>query len=151
MLRLLMLLHLGGFTLWLGGGIAAMIMGIRGRREDRYIQGAYARLQAALHRIMIGPGVILTVGSGIFLSLYQYADPAMPPSLWLMVMQGLGLVSGAIAVLVSWPTVHRLAKLEPVGETAALFDALRGRQAKAGMIWGLLGLVSLIAGVVNRV
>src|SRR5205085_1093376 len=40
MIRLWLLLHLLGFTMWLGGGLAAMAAGIAGKREDRAGPGA---------------------------------------------------------------------------------------------------------------
>ena len=38
------LAHIAGFTLWLGGGLAAMTVGIRGRAEDRPTQAVVVRM-----------------------------------------------------------------------------------------------------------
>jgi predicted integral membrane protein DUF2269 len=145
------LLHFGhmlGFVLWLGGGLSSMVFGIRGRSEDRYIQGAVARLQATLHRRLIIPGVILVVLSGIWLSVP--AAKTSEPSAWLMVMQAGGMIGALLMLFVASPTVHRLARIEPVGETSAVFDALRKRLAIAGTIAGILALLSLVAGVLHK-
>ncbi|MEP6574733.1 MAG: hypothetical protein ABJD11_18675, partial [Gemmatimonadota bacterium] len=128
MRSLWLLLHLTGFVLWIGGGLSSMIIGVRGRSEDRYIQGAVARLQSMLHRVLIGPGAIITVLSGGFLTAQVMAS-GIPPSSWLMAMQLAGVLGALLVLFVSIPTSSRLARVEPVGESARLFDALRGRQA----------------------
>lgn len=142
------LAHVLGFVLWLGGGLAGMVIGLRGRSEDRVIQGAVTRLQAALNRRLMVPGALLTVISGIYLSIP--AANAGSPSAWLMVMQGAGLIAALLVLFVVNPTIMRLAHLDPIGETAALFDRLRRRHTVAAMIAGNLGLLSLIAGVLHR-
>ena len=142
------LLHIAGFTLWLGGGLAGMYIGIRGRREDRAAQGLIVRMLAGVHRSVMFPGIILTLGSGIPLSIP--AARAAAPSAWLMVMQGLGVIAAILVLFVSLPTLARLERVSPTGDTAPAFDALRKRQAMAGMIAGLLGAISLVAGVLHR-
>jgi hypothetical protein len=144
-----LLLHLAGFVLWIGGGLSSMLIGIRGRKEDRYIQGAVARIQATLHRTLIGPGAIMTVLSGIMLTAQVMAAGGSPSS-WLMVMQVAGFFGAILVIFVSMPTSARLARIEPVGETARLFDALRKRQATAGTISGTLAIIALIAGAFVR-
>jgi hypothetical protein len=150
MTRLWLLLHFLGFAMWMGAGYSSMVAGIRGRREERNIQGAVARLQAALGRLLIGPGALLTLVSGVFLSLRMVGNNG-PPSVWLMVMQGAGVIAAGLTLFVVLPTVSRLARINPVGETSALFDALRLRHAVVGSISGTLGLIALLAGVMNRI
>ncbi len=148
MITLSHLAHVLGFVLWLGGGLAGMVIGIRGRSEERAIQGAVARLQAALSQRLVVPGALLTVISGVYLSIP--AARAGSPSAWLMVMQGAGLVAAILVLFVVNPAIHRLAHLDPVGESAARFDHLRRRHTVAAMIAGNLGILSLIAGVLHR-
>ncbi len=142
------LFHIAGFTLWLGGGLAGMTVGMRGRREDRPSQALIVRMLAGIHRNVMLPGIILTIGSGIPLSIP--AARAVAPSAWLMVMQGLGILAGILVLFVSLPTLSRLERTAPTGDTAPAFDALRRRQSKAGMIAGGLGLIALIAGVLHK-
>ena len=149
MTPLLVLLHVLGFALWMGGGYATMVAGIRGRREDRSNQAAVVRIQGAIARTLIAPGCLLALVTGVFLSL-RLVGSSTAPSIWLMVMQGAGLVAGGLTLFVSLPTSARLGRVEPVGETAALFDALRKRVALVGSIAGTLGLIALVAGVLNR-
>jgi hypothetical protein len=144
--RAWLFLHLLGFTLWLGGAIAAMIIGIAARREDRHGLGAVVRAQGALMRVAIAPGALLAVLSGLILT-FQISDSDLPGfSIWLMLMQGAGLVAALLTLLIALPTASKLSRLDAVGETARYFDELRQRQRIVGSISGTLGLVALFAG-----
>lgn len=148
MSRLWLFLHLLGFVMWMGGGIAAMFAGIAAKSEDRAGLGAVARAQSAVQRIVIGPGALLTLLSGLML---MFARGGMAGgSVWLMVMQGAGLVGALLTLFVAVPTASRLARLDPTGPEAAYFDELRNRQKVVGMVWGVLALLALVAGVMAR-
>ena len=142
------LAHILGFTLWLGGGLAGMLVGIRGRAEDRPAQALIVRLLHGIHRVLMLPGIALTIASGFYLSVP--AAKAGMPSSWLMVMQLAGVIAALLVLFVSLPALGRLTRISPVGDTAPLFDALRKRGARAGMIAGGLGLISLLAGVLHK-
>ena len=150
MSRAWLFLHLLGFTMWLGGAIAAMIIGIAAKREDRHGLGAVVRAQGALMRLVIAPGALLTVLSGLILT-FQISGSDQPGfSVWLMLMQGTGLVAALLTLLIALPTATKLSRLEPAGETARYFDELRQRQRIVGSISGTLGLVALLAGAMLR-
>lgn len=142
------LAHISGFTLWLGGGLACMLIGIRGRQEDRPSQALIVRMLAGIHRTILFPGILLTVISGGALS--PAAANAGGPSSWLMLMQVAGVLAAILVLFVSLPTLGRLNRLSPTGDKAAMFDALRKRQAMAGMIAGMLGLLALLGGVLHK-
>jgi flagellar biosynthesis component FlhA len=143
--RAWLFLHLLGFTMWLGGAIAAMIMGIAAKREDRHGLGAVVRAQAMLMKAVIAPGALLAVLSGLILT-FQISGDLPGFSIWLMLMQGAGLVAALLTLLIALPTATKLSRLEPAGETARYFDELRQRQRIVGSISGTLGLVALFAG-----
>lgn len=140
--------HLLGFTLWLGGGAAAMFVGIAARSEDRASLGAVARALAAMQRKVIAPGVVLAVISGLVLTFKTSELPA--PSPWLMVMQGAGLLGALLNIAVMLPTASRAARIDPTGPDGAFFDELRNRMRVVGMISGTLGLIALVAGALVR-
>jgi hypothetical protein len=145
-IRFWLFLHLLGFTLWLGGAIAAMIMGIAAKREDRHGLGAVVRAQASLMKAAIAPGAILAVLSGLILT-FQLGGGDLPGfSMWLVIMQGAGLVAALLTLLISLPTAAKLSRLDPLGEGAGYFDELRQRQRIVGSISGTFGLVALFAG-----
>lgn len=148
MTRLWLFLHLLGFVMWMGGGLAAMFAGIAAKSEDRAGLGAVVRAQSAVQRIIIGPGALLTVLSGLMLTFALTGMAGV--SIWLMVMQGAGLVGALLTLFVAVPTAIRLARLDPIGANAAYFDELRKRQKVVGVIWGALGLLALVGGSLVR-
>jgi len=152
MIRLWLFLHLLGFTMWLGGGLASMVAGIAGKREDRTGLGAIARAQAAVHRALVAPGALLAVLSGLILtfSVSGTTGELVGFNLWLLVMQGTGAVGALLVLLIGLPTAAKLSRLDPSGPGAAYFDELRQRQRVVGSVSGTLALVALVAGAMVR-
>jgi hypothetical protein len=145
--RFWLFLHLLGFTMWLGGAIASMVMGITAKREDRHGLGAVVRAQASLMKAAIAPGALLAVLSGLILTFQISAGGDLVGfSLWLMIMQGAGLVAALLTLLISLPTATKLGRIDPAGERAQYFDELRQRQRIVASIAGTFGLVALFAG-----
>jgi hypothetical protein len=151
-IRIWLFLHLLGFTLWLGGAIAAMIIGIAAKREDRHGLGAVVRGQATLMKVAIAPGALITVLSGLILtfSVTSSLDELAGFNLWLVTMQGAGVIAALLTLLISLPTAAKLARLDPAGEAARYFDELRQRQRIVGSISGMFGLIALFAGAMVR-
>jgi hypothetical protein len=147
-IRLWLFLHLLGFTLWLGGAIAAMIMGIAAKREDRHGLGAVVRAQSSLMKVAIAPGALITVLSGLILTFSATAalNELAGFNVWLMTMQGAGLIAALLTLLISLPTAAKLSRLDSSGEAARYFDELRQRQRIVASISGVFGLVALFAG-----
>jgi hypothetical protein len=152
MIRLWLFLHLLGFTLWLGGGFASMVVGITGKREDRARLGVIVRGQAAIQRAVIAPGALLAVLSGLILtfSVTGRMGELVGFSLPLVVMQGTGILAALLTLLVALPTAAKLGRLDPSGPGAAYFDELRQRQKLVTSISGTLALAALVAGALVR-
>ncbi len=146
MTRAWLFLHLLGFTLWLGGGIAGMITGIAARREDRLGLGAVVRAQGSLMKVAIAPGALVAVLSGLILTFQIGGGELAGFNIWLVIMQGAGLVAALLTLLIALPTASKLSRMDPSGDTARYFDELRQRQRIVGSISGTLGLVALFAG-----
>lgn len=144
--------HLLGFVLWLGGGLSAMAIGIRARREPRDVLGTIARQLAIIYRVAMMPGALLTVVSGLVLTLMIYGAPGATAAIgrWLIVMQGTGLLAAIITLVFIVPAASRAARIDPLGPHGAHFDALRRRTARLGMISGALGLIALLSGALLR-
>ncbi len=151
MRHLLLFLHIAGFVLWMGGGFSIMAMTIAMGKEPRERLGLLVRLIGVIHRGIVLPGVLMVVLSGLLLtlSLYSQASATGFPVL-LMVMQGTGLLAAGLVFVINVPTVARLARLDPVGEYAATFDALRKRAERSGRLTALLAVTALVAGVLLR-
>jgi hypothetical protein len=144
-------LHFVGFVMWIGGGFASMHAGLGGKSESRAGLGAITRAQARIQKAVIAPGALLTVLSGLILTMRFMGAMTTAMSPWLMAMQGAGLVGALITLLIGLPTASRLARIDPEGETAAYFDELRGRMRVAASVAGVLALFALVAGVAYRV
>jgi hypothetical protein len=152
MIRLWLFLHLLGFTLWLGGALAVMVAGIAAKREDRAGLGAVVRSQAAVQKAIVAPGALLAVLSGLILtfSVSSRMGELVGFNVWLIVMQGAGVLGALIVLLIGLPTAAKLSRLDPVGPGAGYFDELRTRQKIVGTVAGTLGLVALVAGALVR-
>lgn len=144
--------HILGFVMWLGGGLAASTVGIAIRRGPREDLPALIGVQVRLHGRLILPGCVLVVISGILLTLRLYSSATsvngFPVSL--MVMQGTGLLAAVLVLVVSFPTMNRLSRLDPNGEHGPLFESLSKKMAIAGGLSGLLAMSALISGVLLR-
>jgi hypothetical protein len=147
-IRFWLFLHIVGFTLWIGGALAAMVAGVAAKREDRASLGAVVRGQAAVQRILVAPGALLAVLSGLMLTFKVTSLRGGAPgfSFWLVLMQGAGIVGALIVLLIALPTATKLARLNPEGTSAAYFDELRQRQRVVGSLAGILALAALVGG-----
>jgi hypothetical protein len=148
MIRFWLFLHLLGFTMWLGGGLGSMVAGIAGKREDRAALGPIARSQAAVYKKIIAPGALLATFSGLILTFEVSGrmGELVGFNMWLVIMQGAGLVGALLVLLIGLPTAAKLSRLDPMGQGAAFFDELRQRQKVVAAISGTLGMIALIAG-----
>ena len=148
MIRLWVFLHIIGFTLWIGGALAAMVAGIASKGEGRAGLGAVVRAQAAVQKVLVAPGALLTVLSGLMLTfaVTNLRGGEAGFTIWLVLMQGTGLVGALIVLLVGLPTSTRLARIDPEGPNATYFDELRQRQRVTSSIAGLLALAALVGG-----
>lgn len=143
-------LHVLGFTLWLGGGIATMIAGVTAKGFAPAERLAVYRAIGAIQRVLVFWGAVLVVLSGFALAMPYMRSGEMPG--WLNLMMGVGLLGALLAVGVSVPTAARLARLEldPRGEMPEVFQGLRKRQVLVASIAGALGLLAMAAGTIGR-
>lgn len=151
MRHLWIFVHLLGITLWLGGGLSSMFIGMAARGEPREHLAVTSRMLATNARILMLPGSMATLLSGLILTLTMYGSPgaalAISPSL--MAMQGLGLIGAIITMVFLVPNAGRIAQVDPVA-LAPQFDRMRARQARLGMLSGLFAMGALIAGAIGR-
>lgn len=143
--------HLLGFVLWLGGGLAATMLGLALKRAPREQLAQGVRHLAVLYQRLMLPGSVLTVASGLVLTMMMFGSAGAMGTIShaLMTMQGAGLLGALVTLLVLVPNAGRLTRLDPLAQ-AQQFDALRQRQARTGMISGLLGMIALLAGALGR-
>jgi len=140
-------LHFAGFAAWLGGLLAVLVL----RRGTTATPGEASPDLSAVYRALVGPGAMLTVVTGLMLTLRMYGEVTGDGfTRGLMAMQGLGLVAGMLSLIVSVPTASRLARLEPVGPSGALYRQLDQRLRVTDLIVLGLGLAAIVAGTLGR-
>jgi hypothetical protein len=98
--------------------------------------------------MLVAPGALLTVLSGVMLTfaMTSLRGGEAGFSLWLVLMQGAGVVGALIVLLVGLPTSAKLARLDPQGPNARYFDELRQRQRITSSIAGVFALAALVGG-----
>lgn len=141
----LLFLHLIGFVLWIGGGSASMVIGLGTKGEPRASQALVTRVQWAVMRLVVMPGALLTVFSGLMLT-FRLMHSGRMGSPWMVTMQALGIFGALLTLFVSVPAAARVAHLDPMGEHAAYFDRMRARLRLTGAVGGMMGLIALLAG-----
>ena len=139
------LVHVLGFTLWLGGGIATMVAGVSAKSFAPAERLSAYRLIGAIQRILVGPGAMAVLLSGLVLSMPYMKQGAVPG--WMGVMMIAGILGALGAVTISVPTAAKLARLEvdPRGGLPEAFQVLRKRQIFAATIAGGFGLIAMFA------
>ena len=146
----LLLVHVLGFTLWLGGGIATMVAVVTAKRMGTAERLTAYKIIGAVQRILVAPGAIAVVLSGFILAR-PYMESGQVPG-WLGAMMGAGFLGAIGAVAISVPTAAKLARLEPGpgGQLPEAFPRLRKRQILAASIAGALGLIAMFAVTIGR-
>ena len=150
-------LHFLGLALWIGGAIAAFTIArsISGLSlgDRRPVWPHIARL----HGLVIAPGAVLTVLTGVLLTmnLVNRGATELMTRPGIMIMQMAGIIAGVLALFVGVPTANQLAALasEDAGATDAIAGVaarLRKRQAIASSIAGVMTLVALYGGTIIR-
>jgi hypothetical protein len=109
-----------------------------------------AEVQGALHRILVGPGAMVSVATGLMLTFGMYGVLSVRVGPWLGTMQATGVLGALVTLLGAMPAAARLSRLEPTGETAAAFDQVHRRLTIAGAVGTGLAIVALLAGALYR-
>jgi hypothetical protein len=142
-MRLFMLFaHWVGLSLWIGGEVANLIVLAAAKREDPSIFGAVARIRVAILRKVVAPGALVTLLTGLILTIQRYYV-----ELWLVVMQVAGFVGAIVVLLIAMPVGVKLSRIDPVGENVPYFLMLRGRLTAIGVVSLAVALLGLWAGV----
>src|ERR1041385_6542259 len=143
-----LLVHVLGFTLWLGGGIATMVAGVTAKRMGTVERLSAYKLIGAIQRILVGPGAIAVVLSGVILG-QPYMRSGMTG--WLSVMMIAGILGAIGAGAVSVAPAPELPRREPQGgQLQEAFHRLRKRQIIAATVAGGLGLIAMFAVTLGR-
>lgn len=129
--------------------MAAMALAILSRGEAPPVRAGVYRLLGRVQATLIAPGALLTVLSGLWLtmSLVRSGMGAALGRPGLATMQGAGLVAALLVLLISLPTAGQLARAAVPDESGQLppaFERLRKRQALISSIAGALAILALL-------
>ncbi|HEX9727546.1 MAG TPA: hypothetical protein VGA37_03445 [Gemmatimonadales bacterium] len=150
-MRFTVFLHMVGIGLWLGGAVAAVLLGGTVASEPEAARAQVHRLFGRLYAWLVAPGAMLAVGSGLALAMMvasagggeRLGEPGVAA------MQATGFLAGLIELFVSFPMSQRLARLADAGAPAVALDMLRRRVIGVTSAALLFLLVALYLGVVS--
>ena len=119
--------HFFGMCLWLGGMVAAMVIAVAARSESVSSRVSLFHLLGRVYSIVIGPGAILTLLSGVALTMSMgQATVGGTGSLGTWVMQATGLLAGGLVLFAGLPTATKLARVaDMVDENARVSSERR--------------------------
>jgi len=145
--------HYLGLAMWIGGWIVASLMAGRARQEPPPVLASLYGVLANAFTVVIGPGAILTVGSGILWSMAIVGaggvERRVAPA-GLGVMTAAGFVGGLLIAFVALPAAARVRALavpDADGQMHPAFERQRRRLTIVSGVAGALALVSLAASV----
>lgn len=149
-------LHTFGLVLWIGGSLAVLVAaGAAPRLDAAGLQGLVRGL-APVHRWLVGPGLMLTTGSGLFLALGMYriegaAEGGLTGSgTWVLVMILAGLAAALVGIVSVLPDAGRLGRLAPLEDDGRTARALLARLTRSTWITVALALAAWVGGMLGR-
>ena len=149
-MRLVLFVHILGTAMWIGGGLAGMVVAFSARDEAPHVRAGAFRIIGRLHTMIIGFGALLVLGSGVILTMTMYSDGLgdlfSDTKLWVMIVTG--LLAGLMVLFVGLPTASRLSALAIASDKGTLppaFEMYRKRMAVVSSVAGALAVVSLLS------
>ena len=152
MQRFGLFLHVFGVALWLGASFAFMVIGPAARRMPLEAWAHTWLTLARVQRIIVAPAAAAVTVTGVLLTMTLAGSGfEMGNALWLMIMQGLGLLAAVITLAVATPMMNRMAVLArrslEKGQIDPAAESVRRVVAIAGSIAGVMLLAALWFGV----
>src|SRR5437773_10070259 len=95
-----MLVHVLGFTLWLGGGIATMVAGVTAKLMAPAERLAGYKLIGAVQRLLVAPGAMAVVLSVLILGTPYMNHGDVPVGIFIMFAAGIEVVIGPVVIFV---------------------------------------------------
>lgn len=145
--------HYLGLAMWIGGWLVVSLVGRKAQGESPPARAKLLGMLAGAFTVVIGPGAILTLGSGVLWSMAIVGvgdvERRVAPA-GLGVMTAAGVVGGLLIAFVALPTAARLrAMAVPTvdGQLLPAFERQRKRLMVVSSVAGVLALVSLAASV----
>ncbi|MBE0594480.1 MAG: hypothetical protein IH616_18985 [Gemmatimonadales bacterium] len=145
-----MFVHIFGTALWIGGGVAGMVIASSAGAEPGPVKAGAFRIVARLHAAVIGLGALLVLGTGVVLTMSLdtsgLGDLMREPKLWVMILAG--LAAGLMVLFMALPTASRLGALSVASEKGELppaFEIYRKRLSTVSGVSSALAVAALLA------
>ena len=141
-------LHVLGFSVWLGAALTFMIFGPAAKKASLESWAHTWRTLAVLQRVVVAPACAVATVTGVLLTMAAARRGSeLGSATWLMLMQGFGLAAALLTLGVATPLANRMAVLAArsleKGEREPLAERVRSRLALTGSVSGLFMLVAL--------
>ena len=136
------------------GWLAVALLTNGARSEAQNIRVTLAALATRAHLALIGPGALLTVGSGVLWSMAVVGSAGVESRvapIGTLIMTAAGIVGGILVAVVAIPTalkVKATALTTEDGLVLPVFERQERRLKIVSTLAGFLALVSLAAAVV---
>ena len=145
-------LHAAGYAVWLGASLTFMVFGPAARRAPLAAWAHTWITLAKVQRTLVAPAAAVSTVTGILLTMALVKSRFdVGSAMWLMVMQGFGLVAAIITVAFATPLANRMARLAErsveKGEMDPAAEKVRKALALTSSISGAMMLVALYFGV----
>jgi hypothetical protein len=145
--------HYLGIAMWLGGWLAAAVVASGSHGNSQQVSVRLTALLTRVHTMIIAPGAVLTVGSGILWSMAiggvgGVESRIAPIGAWIMTV--LGVLGGLLVAFVALPTALKLKSVAVTradGQVLPVFEKHKMRLEIVSAVGGLCALASLFAAV----
>lgn len=139
-------LHVIGISLWLGGGVAVLLLGAAGAAAAADAAGASRAGRLALlsriYGMLVAPGAVLATASGIALTMLVYSRGLSARlGTAAVAMETVGVLAGVLEIFVTFPAAQRLGRVIAAADPADPKAGERLRRRTTVMLRVTLGLV----------
>ena len=139
--------HVLAMAVWIGGLFAGLVIAGQGRTQTGLARQSSYGLLGKVYSIVIGPAVLITIVTGIALTMsmaQRVGSAAMGhPRVW--VMQAAGLLAAVLALFVELPSASSLARLAGSLDEGATSPAFERLQRRLSMVTQLVAALFVVA------
>lgn len=144
-------LHVAGVAIWLGASLTFMVFGPASRKMPLQSWANVWITLAKVQRALVAPACVVATVTGLALTMsLAKSHFDMGSAIWLMAMQGLGLVAAILTIVFVTPLTGRMALIArrslEKGEMDPAAAKVNRTLAIAGSVSGALILAALFSG-----
>ena len=144
---LMRFVHFLGMSLWIGGMVAAMVLSANAKSATGVERNAAFRWAGRMYSLIVGPGALLTVITGLALTMslaQRGASQVMAhPSIW--VMQVTGLAAGVLVLFLALPTAATMARMADAAADGELPPSFGGKQRRLSVVVHLVAVLVVLS------